>query len=166
MAKRIAVFPGSFDPFTNGHLDTVSRASGLFDEVIVAVMTNIKKQPLFSSEEKVALIKTATVALPNVQVVAAPAALTVAFAKQLGAQYMVRGLRNTADFNYEADIAAMNAELDQEIQTVFLLADKRYRFLSSSLIREVATFGGDITALVPANVATALQSKLAGDQHA
>ncbi|KRK74417.1 pantetheine-phosphate adenylyltransferase [Lacticaseibacillus nasuensis] len=156
---KTALYAGSFDPLTNGHLDIIRRASALFDQVIVAPMTNVSKAPLFTSEEKVALINTAVQALANVTVVAAPRQLTVAFAQTLGAQYLVRGLRNTADFNYEADIAAMNASLAADLESVFLMAAPRYRFVSSSLIREVASFGGDVTALVPANVATALTAK-------
>ncbi|MFD1484292.1 pantetheine-phosphate adenylyltransferase [Lacticaseibacillus baoqingensis] len=163
--SKIAVFPGSFDPFTNGHLDTVRRAAGLFDTVVIAAMTNTNKHPLFSSEEKVRLIQTAVLDLPNVQVVAQPEMLTVTFAKQIGARYLIRGLRNVADYNYEADIAAMNHTLDTQIETVLLLADKRYSYLSSSLIKEVASFGGDVSAMLPPNIDAALQAKLGG-QHA
>lgn len=165
MTERIAVYPGSFDPFTNGHLDTVRRASTLFDHVVVAAMTNTKKAPLFTSSEKVALIQAAVADLNNVSVVAQPAKLTVQYAQSIGAHYLIRGLRNTADFNYEADIAAMNAELVPEIETVFLLADKQYRFVSSSVIKEIAMFGGDVAAFVPANVNAAMTKKY-GEQHA
>ncbi len=163
---KIAVYPGSFDPFTNGHLDIVQRASGLFDQVVVAAMTNTSKQPLFSSTEKLALIQEATSALPNVRVVALPHELTVRFARRLDAQYLVRGLRSGNDFNYEADIATLNAQLDPEIETVFLLADPRYRNLSSSMVKEVAGFGADISDLVPMNVAAALAAKFGHEHHA
>ncbi|WP_390408444.1 pantetheine-phosphate adenylyltransferase [Lacticaseibacillus jixiensis] len=160
--SRIAIFPGSFDPFTNGHLDTVSRAAKLFDQVVIAAMTNTNKHALFTADEKLALIKTAVAAYPNVSVVAQPSELTVAYAHKIGAQFLIRGLRNSADYNYERDIAAMNHELDPDIETVLLLADKRYSFLSSSLIKEVAQFGGDVSHLLPPNVAKALQAKLGG----
>lgn len=112
MAK-IALFPGSFDPMTNGHLDTVQRASQLFDKVIVAVMTNTAKKPLFSSNERVALIEAATADLPNVSVVAQAGKLTVDFAHEMDAKFIIRGLRNANDLAYEADIARVNAVLDQ-----------------------------------------------------
>ncbi|MFD1319367.1 pantetheine-phosphate adenylyltransferase [Loigolactobacillus zhaoyuanensis] len=159
MTARIAIFPGSFDPFTNGHLETVQRASRLFDKVIIAIMTNTAKQPLFQSAEKLALITTATQSLSNVQAVVQSNELTVDFAKSQGAQFILRGIRNVKDFEYERDIAAMNQVQAAEIETVFLLAAKRYAFLSSSLIKEVAKFGGDISTLVPPNVAQALQRK-------
>ncbi|WP_125703194.1 pantetheine-phosphate adenylyltransferase [Lacticaseibacillus daqingensis] len=161
MAK-IALFPGSFDPFTNGHLDTVTRASRLFDEVVIAAMTNTSKQSLFNAAEKQALIEAAVAPLPNVRVVAQPAMLTVDYARQIGATALIRGVRNTADYNYESGIADMNANLAPAIETVLLFGDKRYRFISSSLIKEVASFGGDVSALVPANVAEALAAKFAG----
>ncbi|MFD1432586.1 pantetheine-phosphate adenylyltransferase [Lacticaseibacillus yichunensis] len=162
---KIAIFPGSFDPFTNGHLDTVTKASQLFDKVVVAVMTNTNKNAVFSGAEKVAMIEAATAGLANVEVYEQPHMLTVAFAKQSGAQYMVRGVRNTADLNYENDIAAMNQTLASDIQTVLLPADPKWRFLSSSLIREVASFGGDVATLVPANVNAALKAHFGGDRH-
>ncbi|KRM88007.1 pantetheine-phosphate adenylyltransferase [Lacticaseibacillus thailandensis] len=162
MTERIAIFPGSFDPFTNGHLDTVRRASAIFDRVVVAVMTNTSKQPLFSASEKTALIAGALVGLPNVSVVAQSAALTVDFARHLHAQFIVRGLRNVQDFSYENDIAAVNARLAPDIQTVLLPAKPEYAAISSSIIKEVAAFGGDVSTMVPANVARALQQKLGG----
>ena len=161
--NKIAVYPGSFDPFTNGHLDLVQRASGLFDEVIVAAMTNTAKQPLFTSKEKLALIQAAVQPIGNVRVVALPQELTVRFAEKLGANYLLRGLRNAHDFDYETDIATLNAQLAPAIETVFLLADPRYRSLSSSMVKEVASFNADVSSLVPANVADALAAKFDQD---
>ncbi|MHA3066031.1 pantetheine-phosphate adenylyltransferase [Lacticaseibacillus saniviri] len=165
MAK-IALFPGSFDPMTNGHLDTVQRASQLFDKVIVAVMTNTAKKPLFSSDERVALIEAATADLPNVSVVAQAGKLTVDFAHEMDAKFIIRGLRNANDLAYEADIARVNAVLDQSIETVFLLADPAYLSVSSSMIKEVATFGGDVSVLVPPAVVQALKQRLGGNHEA
>lgn len=159
LTARIAVFPGSFDPFTNGHLETVQRASHLFDEVIIAVMTNTSKQPLFQPAEKLALITAATKSLTNVRAVEQSNELTVDFARSQGAKFILRGIRNVKDFEYERDIAAMNQVQAPKIETIILLAPKRYAFLSSSLIKEVAKFGGDISTLVPANVMQALKQK-------
>ncbi|WP_407891367.1 pantetheine-phosphate adenylyltransferase [Lacticaseibacillus sp. N501-2] len=164
--SRKAIFPGSFDPFTNGHLDTVKRAAALFDEVTIACMTNSNKHPLFGADEKQALIKAAVADLPNVNVVALPHQLTVAFAQSLGATYMVRGLRSSRDFDYEADVATINTQLAPQVETVFLLADPKYRNLSSSMVKEVASFGADVSQMVPANIAAALRQKLGGDAHA
>jgi len=164
MAK-IALFPGSFDPFTNGHLDTVVRASQLFDEVVIAVMTNTAKKALFTPDEKVALIEAATAKLTNVRVVAQANGLTIALAHQLGANFIVRGLRNANDLAYESDIARVNQSLDDTIETVFLLASSQYLAVSSSMIKEVAQFGGDVSSLVPANVASALANKFAQVHH-
>jgi len=158
MAK-IALFPGSFDPFTNGHLDTVQRASQLFDEVVIAAMTNTAKRALFTAEEKVALIETAVADLLNVRVVAQSNELTVNLAHDLGAGFIIRGLRNANDLAYESDIAQVNNSLDATIETVFLLASPQYLAVSSSMIKEVAQFGGDVRPLVPANVAHALAQK-------
>lgn len=159
--KRIALFPGSFDPFTNGHLQTVQRASKLFDEVVIAVMTNVSKQGLFTPAEKEALVVGAIQGIPNVQVMAAPNQLTVQVAEAVGAKFLLRGLRNESDFTYEAGIAQINRTQDASIETVFLYADSDTAFVSSSMIKEVARFGGDVSGLVPANVATALAVKMA-----
>ena len=159
MAK-IALFPGSFDPFTKGHLDTVQRASQLFDQVIIAVMTNAAKQPLFDSPTKVALIAEVTTDLPNVQVVAQPKTLTADFARQVGARYLIRGIRNANDFEYERDIAALNQTQDDQLETVLLLAKQEYAFISSSMVKEIASFGGQVSQLVPPAVERALEQKL------
>ncbi|KRN29396.1 coaD protein [Lactobacillus selangorensis] len=159
MTKRIALFPGSFDPFTNGHLETVERASALFDEIIIAVMTNTAKKPLFSGDERVAMIKAATAQLPNIRVLAEPEVLTIHLAEKLGAQFLLRGLRDVHDFEYEIAIAQMNKTQDAKIETIFLPASAEYVFISSSMVKEVASFGGDVSGLVPPVVATALQQR-------
>ncbi|SPC38603.1 pantetheine-phosphate adenylyltransferase [Latilactobacillus fuchuensis] len=158
--SKIALFPGSFDPFTKGHLDTVQRASQLFDQVIIAVMTNAAKQPLFDSPTKVALIAEVTTDLPNVQVVAQPKTLTADFARQVGARYLIRGIRNANDFEYERDIAALNQTQDDQLETVLLLAKQEYAFISSSMVKEIASFGGQVSQLVPPAVERALKQKL------
>ncbi|KRM23840.1 pantetheine-phosphate adenylyltransferase [Latilactobacillus graminis] len=157
---KIALFPGSFDPFTNGHMDTVERASRLFDQVIIAVMTNAAKQPLFDATTKVKLIEAATQQLENVEVVAQPKTLTATFAKEVGAHYLIRGIRNANDFEYERDIAALNQTQAADLETVLLLAKQEFAFISSSMVKEIATFGGQIEQLVPPVVATALIQKL------
>ncbi|WEG74337.1 pantetheine-phosphate adenylyltransferase [Vagococcus intermedius] len=158
--KKIALFPGSFDPFTNGHLNTVERASELFDEVIIGVLTNTTKQGLFTAEEKVTLIEESTKALPKVSVINQKAGLTVDIASELGAKFLIRGIRNMTDYEYEKNIASMNKKLNSNIETIFLLADDEYSNISSSIIKEIAKFDGDISAFVPQNVKDAMLKKL------
>lgn len=153
----IAVFPGSFDPLTNGHLDIIERASVLFDKVIVAVGVNTTKTPLFTDEEKIALIEEAVGNLDNVEV-SIVSGLTVDFMKEKKARYIVRGLRNSTDFEYERDIAAMNYRLDG-VETVLLLARPENQNISSTVLKEVARFGGQVNKLVPANIAKALEER-------
>ena len=158
MSKK-ALFPGSFDPLTNGHVDTIQRAAKLFDEVIIAVLTNTSKVSLFNSNEKIDLIEKSLQHIENVQVISHGGGLTIDLAKDLEITAMIRGMRNTLDFEYETNIALMNKQLNEEIETVILLADEKYRFLSSSLIKEVARFGGDISAFVPKVVNEAIKEK-------
>jgi pantetheine-phosphate adenylyltransferase len=150
-----ALFPGSFDPFHNGHLEVVERASQLFDEVVVAAMRNPQKAgPLFGLEERMALIKEACAALGNVRVVGL-ATLVVRLAAEVEADVIVRGLRAVSDFEIELQMAQMNRVLSG-IDTLFVPTSSEYSFLSSKLIREVAAYGGDVSSLVPRNVAAAL----------
>ncbi|MFS7400425.1 pantetheine-phosphate adenylyltransferase [Carnobacterium maltaromaticum] len=158
MSKK-ALFPGSFDPLTNGHVDTIQRAAKLFDEVIIAVLTNTSKVSLFNSNEKIDLIEKSLQHIENVHVISHVGGLTIDLAKDLEITAMIRGMRNTLDFEYETNIALMNKQLNEEIETVILLADEKYRFLSSSLIKEVARFGGDISAFVPKVVNEAIKEK-------
>lgn len=158
MSKK-ALFPGSFDPLTNGHVDTIQRAAKLFDEVIIAVLTNTSKVSLFNSNEKIDLIEKSLQHIENVQVISHVGGLTIDLAKDLEITAMIRGMRNTLDFEYETNIALMNKQLNEEIETVILLADEKYRFLSSSLIKEVARFGGDVSAFVPKVVNEAIKEK-------
>lgn len=157
--KKIALFPGSFDPLTLGHLDLIKRGAKLFDEVVVGVFTNTNKKSFFTPEEKQQLVAEATADLPNVTVVLQDQELTVASAKKLGATVMLRGVRSVKDFEYEKDIASMNQSLDPEIETVFLVTDPKFGFVSSSLLKEVFIFDGDIAPFVPANVFKALKEK-------
>lgn len=153
-----AVFPGSFDPLTMGHLNLIQRASGLFDELIVTVGTNISKRSLFTPDERVALIQESVADLSNVRV-QMESGLTVDFVKSVNASVILRGLRNSKDYEYEAGIAQMNHYLDNGIETLFLLTDAKYAFISSSLLKEVLHFGGDISELVPPAVVAALAKK-------
>jgi len=155
----IAVFPGSFDPLTNGHLDLIARASRMFDQLVIAVGQNTSKQGVFSPAERVAFIEASVATLPNVSV-QIENGLTVAFMQEINATVLVRGLRNSVDFEYEQGIAGMNRALDANIDTVCLMADPQYQFVSSSLLREVARFGGDLAKLVPPVVAHALNDRL------
>lgn len=154
----IAVYPGSFDPLTMGHLNIIERASRLFDQLIVTVGINTNKKALFTTEERVALIQKSVAHLDNVSV-QAEGGLTVNFVKKVGGSVIVRGLRDAKDLDYEANIANMNHYLDGEIESVFLVTDPKYAFISSTLLKEVMHFNGDVSALVPPAVAEALKQK-------
>jgi pantetheine-phosphate adenylyltransferase len=154
----IAIYPGSFDPITNGHLDVATRAAKLFERVVIGVYDKPNKHMVFTTEERVELVRQAIASLPNVDVEPFTG-LTVDFAKKVGAQTIVRGLRMSADFEREFDMAMMNKKLSPAIEVVCLMADLKYQFLSSSLLKEAASLGGDIDELVPKPVAIALQSK-------
>ncbi|WOV86213.1 pantetheine-phosphate adenylyltransferase [Sporosarcina oncorhynchi] len=156
--KKIAVVPGSFDPITNGHLDIIERASRVFPEVRVAVMNNSSKNSLFTVEERMDLISTVTAKFPNVRVESSTG-LLIDYAKSVGASVIVRGLRAISDFEYEMQITSMNRMLDESIETFFVMTKNQYSFLSSSIVKEVARYGGDISALVPAEVEKALANK-------
>lgn len=161
MSKKIAIFPGSFDPLTNGHVDILTRASRLFDEILVAVATNTSKQSLFTGDERVALAEAALKGMPKVRVVRHTGGLTVDMAKEVGATALIRGVRNVKDFEYEESIAMMNRTQFPELESILIFSAPEYRFLSSSLIKEVATFEGDVSALLPSAVNTAVIAKLA-----
>lgn len=153
-----ALYPGTFDPVTNGHLDIILRASELFDEVIVAVAEDNNKATLFTLEERIHLIHEATFCIPNVPVQGYKG-LTTEFAKNCGVHTIVRGLRAIADFEYELQLALMNKELAPEIETIFLMTQSKNLFISSSAIKQVAALGTDISAFVPPHVEKALMHK-------
>ncbi|MCI5775310.1 MAG: pantetheine-phosphate adenylyltransferase [Aerococcus sp.] len=156
-----ALYAGSFDPPTFGHLDLIKRASSLFDEVIVAVAKNTAKQPLFTTEERIALFEENLTDCPNVTVQALDEGqLTVNVARKLGCQALLRGVRNPVDLEYEMSVAEMNRQQAPEIDTVCLLANPKYRYLSSSIVKETAIFNGDLSQSIPENVREALQQKL------
>ncbi|MBC2282029.1 pantetheine-phosphate adenylyltransferase [Listeria welshimeri] len=159
MGNKIAVIPGTFDPITNGHLDIIERAAKIFDVLYVAVLNNSSKKPLFTVEERMEMIKQVTAHLPNVAVESA-SGLTVDYAAKRGATAIVRGLRAVSDFEYEMQIASMNRTLNAEIETFFVMTNTKYSFLSSSMVKEVAQYQGDISELVPEMVNRAIQVKL------
>lgn len=153
-----ALYPGSFDPITNGHLDVIERAARLFDHVLVAVADNNAKNALFSTEDRVSLIRQSVSALPNVQVTSFKG-LLVDFAAASGARVVVRGLRAVTDFEYEFQMALMNKTLRPDLETIFLASREVFTYVSSRVIKEVARLGGDVTRMVPAPVAAALAAK-------
>lgn len=155
---RRAVYPGSFDPVTNGHLDVVERARKLFDEVIVAVAHNDEKQPLFSLDERLELLGHTVGKLDNVRI-AHFDGLLVEFAKNNDARAVVRGLRAVSDFEFEFQMALMNRKLESAVETIFLMPKEEYSYLSSRIIKEIARLGGDVSQFVPAVVAQALGKK-------
>jgi len=157
----VAIYPGSFDPITNGHLDIIRRATKLFEKLIIGIYDIPNKQLLFTSEERAEMVRRATANLPNVEVRVFNG-LTVDLAKEVKAQAIVRGLRMSADFEREFDLAMMNKKLAPEIELVCLMSDLRYQFLSSSLLKEAASLGGKVDNLVPKHVAVALKKKVHG----
>jgi len=166
MTKRydIAVYPGTFDPITNGHLDILERALHLFDRVIVTIATNIRKQPLFTVDERIGFIRDAHANYVDRLEFASFDGLLVEFCRQRGAGVIVRGLRALADFEYEFQFAHMNRRLAPDVDTVFFMTDERNHYVSSSLVKEVASLGGDVTGLVPPAVVRALAQKYQKDQ--
>jgi pantetheine-phosphate adenylyltransferase len=157
---RIAIYPGTFDPITYGHLDVIARAAELFDRVIVAVAENTAKRPLFSDEERVAMIRSAVAKHKNVSVESFEG-LLVTYAKRRKASAIVRGLRAVSDFEYEFQMALTNRKLASGISTVFLMPHEKYTYLNSSIVREIALFGGDVRTFVPPQVRRLLLRKIA-----
>ncbi|RQD70349.1 MAG: pantetheine-phosphate adenylyltransferase [Tindallia sp. MSAO_Bac2] len=147
----IAIYPGSFDPVTNGHLDIIQRAASIYDEVIVTVMSNSSKKPMFSLGKRVKLIEKVTENLPNV-VVESYSGLLVDFADQKKAKVIIKGLRAVSDFEYEFQMALMNRKLNPQVETMFLMTQSQYSYLSSSVVKEVAKLGGCIKGLVPEGI--------------
>ena len=154
-----AIYPGSFDPVTNGHLDVIRRASGLVDELIVGVLNNKAKTPLFSVEERVKMLKEVTKELPGVKIIPFEG-LLIDFAEEMSAKMVVRGLRAVTDFEYELQMAQTNHKLAEDIETVFLTTSLEYSYLSSTIVKEVAAFGGDISQFVPEHVEEKIKSKI------
>lgn len=153
-----ALTPGTFDPITMGHLDVIRRAAQLVDEVIVAVAASAGKGPLFTLEERVALAREATRDIPGVTIEPFDE-LLVDFARRMGAQAVVKGLRAITDFEYEFQMTAMNYELDKDLETVFIMSTPKHMYLSSSVVKEIATWGGDVSQFVPPCVNEALKAK-------
>ena len=155
----IAVYPGSFDPVTLGHLDVIRRASQLFDHLVIAVLHNSAKTPLFSVEERVKMLEEMTKNMPGVKVVPFEG-LLIDFAKEMSAGIVVRGLRAVTDFEYELQMAQTNNKLSPELETVFLTTSLEYSYLSSTIVKEVAAFGGDISQFVPETIERRIQEKI------
>ena len=156
--KRLAIYPGSFDPITNGHMDIIKRGLGLFDTIIVAILTNSSKNPLFSVEERIEILKESLKHLPNIEVDTF-SGLLVDYAAQKKATAILRGMRAVSDFEYEFQLALMNRRLNRNVETVFLMTGLRWIFTSSSIIKEAARFGGDISDMVPDFVNEKLNQK-------
>jgi pantetheine-phosphate adenylyltransferase len=161
MLKMSALYPGSFDPITNGHVDIIERGLKVFDRVIVAVLKNPKKHPLFTTKERVKMVQDIFASRPAVEVRAFDG-LLVDFARTQGTRVVIRGLRAISDFEYEFQMALMNRSLEPEIETFFMMPSVHYSFLSSNLVREVAALGGSVDGLVPPAVSRRLRSKVRG----
>ena len=155
----VALYPGTFDPLTNGHLDLIKRSVRMFDKVVVAIFENPMKGPLFSVEERRRLIEESIQGLSNIEIDTFSNTLLVFYAKQRQAHVIVRGLRAIADFEYEFQMTLMNRRLDEDIETVFFMPREEYTYVASRLIKEVAAYGGNVEELVPPPVALALKEK-------
>jgi len=160
MSEKIAIYPGTFDPITLGHLDIAQRASSLFDKVIITLAINSSKTPLFSEEERLDFMRDAVKDIPNVMVDSFEGML-IKFAEKMGASAVIRGLRAMSDFEFEFQLALMNRKQNQEITTVFLMPHEKYTYLNSTIIREVARFGGDVSSFITPYVAEKLMDKFA-----
>ena len=156
---RVAVYPGSFDPVTLGHIDIIQRTSKMFDKVIIGVLKNRSKSPLFTAEERVELLKEVTADIPNVEVQSFQG-LLIDFVRQNQANVIVRGLRAITDFEYELQMSQTNHKLSPNVETMFLTTSIEYSYLSSTTVREIAAFGGDVTQFVPQAVAVELEKKM------
>jgi pantetheine-phosphate adenylyltransferase len=156
---RTVIYPGSFDPLTNGHLDVIQRATKLFDRVIVAVAKNESKSPLFTLEERLELVARSVEHLPSVDADSFDG-LLVEYAESQSAQAIIRGLRAVSDFEFEFQLALMNRKLNERVETIFMMPKDTYTFLSSRIVKEIARLGGDVSAFVPAHVQQALLAKL------
>ena len=158
---NIAIYPGSFDPCTNGHLDIIERSSKIFEKVIVAVLLNSSKTPTFTVEERIDLLKTATEHITNVEVVSFHG-LLVDFVKEHNASVILKGLRAFSDFEYEFQMALMNTKLDPSTETLFMMTSSQYSYLSSSAVKQVSRFNGNLDGLVPKVVEEAIKKKMEG----
>ena len=158
---RTVIYPGSFDPLTNGHLDVIQRAAKLFDKVIVAVAQNESKQPLFTLAERQELVSRCVKQMPNVESDTFSGLLAV-YAEEKSADAIIRGLRAVSDFEFEFQLALMNRKLNERVETIFMMPKDTYTFLSSRMVKEIARLGGDVSSFVPAAVLEALKGKLAG----
>lgn len=163
MMTRTALYPGTFDPLTNGHLDIIGRAVKLVDHLIIGVAVNAAKEPLFSLEERVEMLRSEAAQFADNTVIEVQPfeGLLMHFAEQVGAQSIVRGLRAVSDFEYEFQMVAMNQQLNDDIETVFLMADPRHQAISSRLVKEIASLGGEISAFVPPAIESRLKERLA-----
>lgn len=162
MKRVIAIYPGSFDPLTNGHLDLIERGSKIFDELVVAILRNPEKEPLFSLQERREMLEEMTARFSNVRVDTF-AGLLVDYANQQKASAVLRGIRAISDYEYELQMAMMNRKLEPHLETVFMMPAETYSYLSSRLVREIAKLGGSVEGLVPATVEKRLRQKIDGD---
>ncbi|AIQ63906.1 phosphopantetheine adenylyltransferase [Paenibacillus stellifer] len=159
--ERIAIYPGSFDPVTLGHIDIIERAAKQFDRLIVAVLNNYSKNPLFTVDERTELLRQVTSHLPNVEVDSFRD-LLANYARQKNARVIVRGIRTVTDFEYELQIATTNSKLNPEAETIFMMTNPKYSYLSSSVVKEIGHFGGDVSDFVTPEVERALKAKFSG----
>jgi pantetheine-phosphate adenylyltransferase len=155
---RLAVYPGSFDPLTNGHVDIIERGARLFDRIVIAILVNLDKSPLFTAEERVAILREVFRDRPNVEVDTFEG-LLVDYVERRGASAIVRGLRAVSDFEYEMQMALMNRRLNSNVETVFMMPAEQYTYVSSRLVKEVVALGGRVSGLVPPLVETRLSEK-------
>ncbi len=158
---KICVYPGSFDPLTKGHLDIIERGAALADKLVIGILQNSTKQPMFSLEERIEIVKAGTAHLPNVEIIPF-GGLLVDFLKEQGAKTVVRGLRAVSDFEYELQMAQANRDLYPAMETIFLVTNVQYSFISSTVVKDILRHGGDISHMVPANVIPVMENILGG----